>query len=95
MRKEYRIKVEEQNDGEKSYIPQVGYPKLYLGKICDVWIEWKNLVTWNASGEISPSDKTTSLHYTEDGALKVINNYKKQLEDKEAKQIKKTTYINL
>jgi len=44
MRYEYRIKVEECNNGKKYYIPQIGEPKLNVGKYCHAWLEWRNLI---------------------------------------------------
>jgi len=45
MRYEYRIKVEEKNNGEKRYIPQVGEPKLtFCLRSVYPKIDWKNLI---------------------------------------------------
>ena len=44
MRYEYRIKVEEKNNGEKQYIPQVATPKLTICKRSVYpWLDWDNL----------------------------------------------------
>jgi len=44
MNYQYRIKVEEKNNGEKLYIPQVGTPKLkILSRTQHLWLEWDNL----------------------------------------------------
>lgn len=53
MRYEYRIKVEEKNNGQKHYIPQVGEPKLtFCLRSVYPRIDWKNLI---------PTYKTTSI----------------------------------
>ena len=45
MRYEYRIKVEECNNGKKSYIPQIGEHKLtFCLRSVYPRIDWKNLI---------------------------------------------------
>jgi hypothetical protein len=45
MRYEYRIKVEEKNNGQKSYIPQIGEHKLtFCLRSVYPRIDWKNLI---------------------------------------------------
>ena len=44
MNYQYRIKVEEKNNGEKQYIPQVATPKLTICKRSVYpWLDWDNL----------------------------------------------------
>ena len=45
MNYQYRIKVEEKNNGEKQYIPQVATPKLTICKRSVYpWLDWYNLI---------------------------------------------------
>jgi hypothetical protein len=45
MNYQYRIKVEEKNNGEKRYIPQVATPKLTICKRSVYpWLDWYNLI---------------------------------------------------
>ena len=44
MKYEYRIKVEECNNGKKYYIPQIGEPKLtFCKRSVYPWLDWDNL----------------------------------------------------
>jgi hypothetical protein len=45
MNYQYRIKVEEKNNGKKQYIPQVATPKLTICKRSVYpWLDWYNLI---------------------------------------------------
>lgn len=95
MRKEYRIQVEELNDGSVGYIPQVGSPKLQIYKrTCDIWISWSNLYLLT-DDYVESSVNVKHSFFTEEIARTIINRYKKQLVDEELKKIKKTTYIKI
>ena len=92
MRKEYRIKVEELNNGSIGYIPQVSEIKLTICKrSCYPFKQWQNLCLQYNDYVVS-SYSEQSFH-TEEAARMIIDRFKKQLEDKQAKQIKKTKYI--
>jgi len=87
----YRIKIEEKNNGEKGYIPQVG--KL---KISGLWIKRQSIVWYNiihSHGNTFGLSKTTSAAYkTEESALKVIEDYKNKDVIEEGNKVKSTTY---
>lgn len=94
MRKEYRIKVEELNNGSIGYIPQVSEIKLTIcNRSCYPFKQWQNLCLQSNDYVVS-SFKEQSF-FSEEAARMIIDRFKKQLEDKQAKQVKKTTYINL
>jgi hypothetical protein len=40
----YRIKIEEKNNGETWYIPQVGEDRLRLGRFIHLYIDWENII---------------------------------------------------
>ena len=90
MSLQYRIKVEEKNNGEKQYIPQVGTPKLTICKRSVYpWIDWKNL------------DKHPKYPYiyhngftTEQEAEEVIDFYKEEMKRQEENKVKSVYYIN-
>jgi hypothetical protein len=95
MRKEYRIKVEELNNGSIGYIPQVGTLKLQIGRLsCKPWEHWQNLYL-QTDDYVQCSSNMEQSFFTEEAARLIIDRYKKQLEDEFALQVKKTTYINL
>jgi hypothetical protein len=95
MRKEYRIKVEELNNGSIGYIPQVSESKLTICyRSCYLFKQWQNLYL-NTDDAVLSSANVEHAFFTEEVARTIIDRYKKQLEDKQAKQVKKNTYINL
>ena len=87
---EFRIQIEEKRNGEKRYIPQVGTPRLRIGKFDFLSIEWENILKYDL-GYMSTQVMYES-HFTEQSALDVIEGYKKQLIEEEGKEIVKTTY---
>ena len=90
----YRIKIEEKNNGDKWYIPQVGTPKLKIGKFDFLSKEWHNIIEDKPS--LKPSFWVSSLaeyaYKTEQQALDVIEGYKQYLIDQKANKVKSTTY---
>jgi hypothetical protein len=76
----FRIKVEELNNGEKEYTPQVRL------NICDWW--WENIFTDNAT-----SLTMRHIYKTKEEALEQIERYKTYLGIEESKKVKKTTYV--
>ncbi len=87
----YRIKIQEKNNGQKTYTPQVG--KL---KISGLWIKRQEIV-WHtivhAHGNTFGLSETTTLAYkTEEAALKVIEDYKNKDVIEEGNKVKSTTY---
>ena len=87
----YRIKIQEKNNGEKGYIPQVG--KL---KISGLWIKKQEIVWYtilHAHGITFGLSETITVGYaTEESALKVIEDYKNKDVIEEGNKVKSTTY---
>ena len=94
MRNRYRIKINEFNNGEKLYIPQVGTPKLSLGKYVHLNYEWKNILMDDIH-DFQSSRYMTYSYETEEEVLAIIEGYKKYLTEQEGKKINKTTYKEL
>ena len=86
----YRIKIEERNNGEERYIPQVGTPKLRTGRVVWLGTKWENIITHH--NRYITSNNITELHYTEQEALNVIGGYKKSILEEYGKKVKSTTY---
>ena len=89
---QYRIKIEEKNNGKKGYIPQVGK----LVKVGN-WIKKREELVWcsiiHAHGNTFFLSKTvTATHRTEESALKVIEDYKNKDVIEEGNKVKSTTY---
>lgn len=86
----YRIKIEEKNNGEKVYIPQVGEPRLKLGRFTHLYTDWENIIP---QYNHFITTKTMSHSYpTEQEALDIIEQYKQYLSNKIGKEVKSTTY---
>ena len=87
----YRIKIQEKNNGEKGYIPQVG--KL---KISGLWIKKQEIVWYtivHAHGNTFGLSETITVGYaTEEAALKLIEDYKNKDVIEEGNKVKSTTY---
>lgn len=90
MNLQYRIKVEVKNNGEKQYIPQVGTPKLTIGKRSVYpWLDWKNL-----DKHPDYTHRFCNGFTTEQEAEDVIESYKKEVERIELNKVKSVYYIN-
>ena len=86
----YRIKIEELNNGEKRYIPQVGKPLLKIGRF-NYRVEWWNLLIHR--GFYWRIDQFVKEPYnTEEEALSAIEYYKTQIQIRKAEEVKTTTY---
>lgn len=86
----YRIEIEERNNGEKRYTPQVGIPSLKIGKFDFLSMKWGNIIKDNTSFFY-----TSYIQYsynTEQEALDVIEGYKKYLIAEKGKETKSTTH---
>ena len=88
----YRIKIEEKNNGEKGYIPQVGI----LVKVGN-WSKKREELVWynilhSHGNTFGLSKTTTATHRTEESALKVIEDYKNKDVIEEGNKVKSTTY---
>jgi len=86
----YRIKIEEKNNGEKRYIPQVGTPKLRTGRTIWLGTNWENIIT--QYNRYILTNGMTESHNTEEGALNVIEGFKKSILEEDGKKVKSTTY---
>lgn len=93
----YRIKVETTNGGKKRYTPQVGKPKLSVGRFDHLWIDWENIITDNygLDGFFSSSKTLTYYYASEDLAMRIIERYKEFLIKQESEKLKSVNYINL
>ena len=86
----YRIKIEEKNNGEKGYIPQVGEPRLKLGRFVHLYTDWENIIPKH---DYFITEEYMSYSYpTEQEALDIIEQYKQYLPNKIGKEVKSTTY---
>lgn len=86
----YRIKIEEKNNGEKWHIPQVGEPRLKLGRFIHLYTDWENIIL-NYQSFMTAKSMFCS-YPTEQEALDIIEQYKQSLQDERGKQVKSTTY---
>ena len=88
----YRIKIEERNNGEKLYIPQIC--RLRIKK--RMFRQTQELVWYNilrANGSTFGLSNTVSERYdNEEDALKVIEDYKNKEQVEEDSKIKSVTY---
>ena len=82
----YRIKIEELNNGEKRYIPQVGKPLLKIGRF-NYRVEW-----WNILTSTTACIFVKVSHYTEEEALLAIEQYKAVIQTLWEEEVKTTTY---
>ena len=99
MRYEYRIKVEEKNNGQKSYIPQIGEHKLtFCLRSVYPRIDWKNLIPIFIEKpnilkvDIRPLTVEYICH-SEQEAEDIINFHKKQTEVAKDEEIKNVYFI--
>lgn len=89
---EYRIKIEERNDGVKNYTPQVMGGKIVGGWMSKrFYIYWDNIVGYNCSS-LSTSSTKREIYDSEEDALEVIKRYKEELLLEETKKINKVSY---
>ena len=87
----YRIKIEERNDGQKLYIPQVC--KLEIKK--RLFKQTQELVWYNIykiGGAFGSSATITAKYGNEEDALKVIEGHKNRYQIEEDNKVKSTTY---
>ena len=87
---EFRIQIEEKRNGEKRYIPQVGTPRLRIGKFDFLSIEWENIIKYDWG--YTSTQVMYESHPTEQDALDAIEGYKKYIFEEEQKVTIKTTY---
>jgi hypothetical protein len=87
MKRIYRIKINEQNDGTSWYVPQVTYPYSKLAKIFGCKDTWLNI--YQGYGE---SEYAEIQYITEEEAMEQINSHKLYMEGRHGKQTKTITY---
>ena len=109
MRYEYRIKVEECNNGKKYYIPQIGEPKLtFCKRSVYPWMQWKGLIG-KYSSIYSPEtsepfgvelyevevlpEKIDSIYHSEQEAEDIINFHKEEMERTKGEEVKNVYFI--
>jgi hypothetical protein len=89
----YRIKITEQNDGEKMYTPQATRPVGKLLKIFGYKDIWLNIIPKLGSHKGFDIDKSMSVSFdTEEKAIEYIEGHKLYIEGKYGKQTKSITY---
>jgi hypothetical protein len=86
----YRIKIEERNNGEKWYIPQVSFKRNWLGK--QVWLNIGWLEINDKYTYFSTEHSKQMSVREEERASKIIESYKLYLAEKHSKQTKSITY---
>ena len=91
----YRIKIEERNDGQKLYIPQVC--KLEIKK--RLFKQTQELVWYNIhnahQATFAISTTIGAKYGNEEDALKVIEGHKNRYQIEEDNKVKSTTYKTL
>lgn len=87
----YRIKIEEKNNGEKSYTPQKEELWVSGGWVKRQEMRWYNII--HSHGYTFGLSQTVGASYkTEEGALKIIEAYKNKDIIEEGNKVKSTTY---
>jgi hypothetical protein len=91
-----RIKIIEQKNGDKRYVPQVRviHPILYFFGmlILDFNSPWENIVTNPTLTGFDTSKTMSQLFYSEEQAQETIDEYKKFHEITEGKKTKRVKY---
>ena len=82
----FRIKVEELNNGEKEYTPQA--------KVNWYNLHWENICYEGPGTYRYTSTVNRQIYKTKEEALEQIEKYKTCLGIEESKKVKKTTYID-
>jgi hypothetical protein len=90
---QYRIKVETTNGGQKKYIPQVGTPKLSVGRTVHMWLSWEGIVDNHDS--VSSSKYSWSIYDTKEEALRLIERYKNKISKDKQSETKIVEYIKV
>jgi hypothetical protein len=88
----YRIKIEERNNGDKVYIPQVAK----LSIVGRLWpktnINWENIIYDKPSDYYHTAYSITQMYSNYDLALSVIEGYKVSIKKKNGESVKTVTY---
>lgn len=88
---QFRIKITENNKGEKWYTPQI---KVFKSKLLDfIFGEmWNNIIEGQSTGFYSEEESMSQSWPSEEKALEVIKNYQEYLHNKHDKQTKSIEY---
>ena len=89
----YRVKVETTKDGSLKYTPQVGRPKLSIGKFDHLWLDWENIII--ESNNIWSTKNMRMIYDNQEEALHMIEKYKGHIVKVENSEVKSVSYINL
>ena len=95
MTSEYRIKIEEQYNGEKWYIPQICRLEITRGWFQQQRLVWYNIINNIGDIYIFSTDMQAAKHITEERAMKVITDHKNYIAKENGKQVKSVTYKNI
>lgn len=88
----YRIKIEEKNNGEKLYIPQICKLKIKKRMFRQTQeLVWYNILKAHGS-TFGLSPEISERYGTEEDALKVIEDYRNKEQIEEGDKVKSTTY---
>jgi hypothetical protein len=88
----YRIKIEELNNGQKTYIPQVCKLKIKKRMFRQTQeLVWYNILKAHGS-TFGLSTEIWTKYVNEEDALKVIEDYKNKEQIEKDNKIKSTTY---
>jgi hypothetical protein len=92
--KRYRVKIEERNNGEKRYTPQVGNVSIIGKWQLNLHTNWENILVDDLNKlQIVQTNRLTSYSYrTEQEALNAIEKYKKWLNEEFYTKTKSITY---
>jgi len=92
--KRYRVKIEEKNNGEKWYTPQVGNVSIIGKMYLNLFTNWENILVDDLNRcQIVRTNSLTSYSYrTEQEALNAIEKYKKFLNKEFGEETKSITY---
>ena len=87
----YRIKIEERNNGEMYYIPQICELEVTRGWIQKQRLVWYNII--NNHGDVYILSTTQEpKHITEERAMQVINDHRNYVNKEHGQQIKRIIY---
>lgn len=89
--KQYRIKIEERNNGEIWYTPQFAEKKLSVGKFCRLIPTWENILV-DKLERVQTSSSMTYSYSTEEEAFKSIEKHKEFILKEGGEKIKSITY---
>ena len=88
---QYRIKINTLHNGNKEYIPQVFKFNVFGKWRLRMEIVWENICK-RYSGSYFVDESMCEIYSTEESALQVIEDYKRQLEIEKSSKVKSTHY---